>query len=93
MWVLLGPVEPVDPPNAPSPIFVAVLAACREEVGKFPLKPGIQMGLVGATQPQGLQLLFSPTMTPSRWKLEGTTAAGGLDSDLLSWSSPLSPGR
>ena len=93
MRVLLGPVESVDPPNAPSPVFVAVPAAWREEVGKFPLKPGIQMGLVGAAQPQGLQLPFGPTLTPSRWKLEGTAAAGGLDSDLLSWSSPLSPGR
>ena len=40
MWVLLGPVENVDPPNVLAPFL------CRpveRECGKFPLMPGIHM--------------------------------------------------
>lgn len=48
MWVLLSPEEYVDPPNAPTPILGIILAACWREWGKFPLMPGIQIGLVGA---------------------------------------------
>lgn len=36
MWMLLGPVEYVDPPDALAPIPVAAAAACREGAGKIP---------------------------------------------------------
>lgn len=36
MWMLLGPVEYVDPPNALVLIPVASAAACREGAGKIP---------------------------------------------------------
>ena len=62
MQVLLGPVEYVDPPNAPTPIAVVVPVNCREEIGEI---PGIQMSLARVTCPHGLQLIFSPTLTPS----------------------------
>lgn len=34
MWTLLGPVEYVDPPNAPTPIAVVAFVACGEGMGK-----------------------------------------------------------
>lgn len=36
MWMLVGPVEYIDPPNAPVPIPVAVFVACRERVREIP---------------------------------------------------------
>ena len=56
------------PPNSPAPNPAPV--ACREGGGRCLLMPAIQMGLVGVTRLQGLQSLFSPTLTPSGGKQE-----------------------
>lgn len=60
--VLLGPVEYINPPNSPASIPEAALWPVQREWGKFPLMHHIQMGLVRATCPHGLQLLFSPAI-------------------------------
>lgn len=49
MGVLLDPVEYINLPDALAPIP----EACKKETGKFPLMPGIQMGLVKEIHPQG----------------------------------------
>lgn len=64
--MVLGSVEYIDPLNTPCPIPVVY----GEEVGEIPTGTGVQMGLVGATHPQGFQSLFSSTLTPSGWKQE-----------------------
>ena len=46
MWVLLGPVEYSDPPYTTASIPMVAPAACREEMGKFPLILGVWVDLV-----------------------------------------------
>lgn len=36
MWVPPGPVEYLDPPNAPTSVPVMIPVACKEEVGEVP---------------------------------------------------------
>lgn len=53
MWVLLGPRECVNPPNARTPFLVT--ATVERDCGKFPLMSGIKIGLVGAIHSPRLQ--------------------------------------
>lgn len=85
---LLGPEECGD---ASIP---GVAPAAQREVGWEQgslLVPGVQMGLTRAPHALGLQLLFCPTMTLSRWKQEGTAAANGLNAEQLGCSKRLTP--
>ena len=60
MGVLPGPVEYVDPSDAPPrPIAVAAPAALREGGGETPTDVWRADGLVGAICPHGLQSLLA----------------------------------
>ena len=77
VWVLLDPIEYVDPSNDPSLIRVVAPVAYRGNGGKFPLMPNIETGVVGETHTKELKLLLNPVLTPSRWKQEQAKQSTG----------------
>lgn len=72
MCMLLGPVDTgMQILQMPPPLFLwPSLQSIERVCEKFLLMPDIQMGLTRAMHPQGLELLFIPTLTPSGWKQE-----------------------
>lgn len=68
MQGLLGLAVYIVCSTAPDPIPVVALCGLERENREIPTDAWCTDDLTGAISPPGLQLLFSPTLTPTGWK-------------------------